>query len=479
MNATMEFQSTKSAPSTTCTTTTTATTSGNRLSSGCFRRGSGTRSSRGFLGQKTVNNGKVSARRSSYSAPSSSTAINSSTINTCSGKPRRRSTRSKPLIPAVSLVCVEILLEDLEEGDWKSTRNFFAQLRFHSQARRTNMDQLAQAYRNSNSANCSAELSLETLAAWTLAEPDNRDAHLLHGIFLVTAAWSALQKSDQEAQFVTFQNQLQNAETALDKAIEIDPTDPLPYANKITASRELQTIKTTFQQFQNNCKKDDRHDLAVHEAMLYRLSPTWGGSNAELLQFARTATIQAESPPPVGHPLWSLMAKAHVLAYQEKLRNDKSAKQKNVGSAYWKDAVVRKEIVKAYRKHQAASSTKGSGLIVLPTTNNNHSGLAKEEEDDDDDNKETLARSHTNLFAYCLYKCKAFSEAYNEFIKIETQQEQKPTQEPWNLESNHNWKQFYQHAHDKVLQHKANKRHEKAVMWDSSTTCTNDCAYSQ
>ncbi|CAB9496120.1 expressed unknown protein [Seminavis robusta] len=321
---------------------------------------------------------------------------------------------------------VELFRLELEQGRFHGTRDFFAHLRFDNEIRSVCMDRLARGYRKGAANAANDSVTLKTLQAWTLAEPDNKDAHLLYGLLLITSAWGALRQSTQgteEERFAQFDKLANKAENALDKAIEIDPTDPLPYANKITASRELQMIKTTFQQFQQNCR--DKHNQMVHEAMLYRLTPHWGGSNQEMLKFARNATIKAQSPPPAGHPLWSLLAKAHMLAWQEHktaTMADDSSRSSNAATSYWKDRTVGKEIVKAYRKFRAKTLRNAPAMM--------------------DDT------ACSNLFAFCLYKCKAYKDALPEFQKIGPMA---TVEEPWRKESHSHWKKVYERARGKVM----------------------------
>ncbi|CAB9496119.1 expressed unknown protein [Seminavis robusta] len=363
--------------------------------------------------------------------------------------------RTLPQVKQETTAQVELYRLELEQGGYQGTRDFFAKLRFDNDARSACMDRLAQGYRSGSTSTSNtnhhegAMATLATLQQWAKCEPDNKDAQLLFGLILITSAWRSLSPTNsrdlsEQEQFRAFSRRASKAEQALQSAMDIDPSDPLPYATMLTATRELGKLRTTFQKFQQNCK--DPHNLNVHQVMLLRLTPHWGGSLPEMLDFARSATVASKSPPPKGHPLWSLLAKAHLLAWEElKTAADatsrtspqrlEEAQASTELSSYWKDRSIGREIVKTYRKYRA-SKFKGA------------SSSSSEESE--------IACS--NLFAFCLFKCKAYKDANPEFTNIAIRGG--PTEEPWNKESKLHWKQVYERARSKISTRENDKQQQ-------------------
>ncbi|CAB9496113.1 expressed unknown protein [Seminavis robusta] len=406
-------------------------------------------------------------------------------------KPSPIAASTAPQSVMVEGVPVETFRSELEGGQYNLTRDFFAKLRLNpsnDETRSVCMDRLAQCYRyrhHTQEPQAGSEAAptispppsppLSTLEKWTWNEPDNKDAHLLLGLFLITSAWSALrnhQSSTQqtamteEEHFAQFDKLAHKAERALAKAMEIDPTDPLPYANMLTAARGLPTIQATFQKFQQHCQ--DPHHLMVHQVVLHRLSPHWGGTVAEMLEFARSVTLQSDVPPPTGHPLWSLLCKAHLDAWEEaKKQREEDGTNNSKGQghghdSYWKHlkSKSKKELVHAYRKFRGKShSSHGTACKASGSKNAINTGNTKQGSKEE--------RSSSNLFAFCLYKIKAYSEVHDEMQYMIGND---PLAEPWNLESPLHWKGYYDHAKKKVAEHEAstgtnnqNKHRRKSV----------------
>lgn len=150
------------------------------------------------------------------------------------------------------------------------------------------------------------------LDAWVAAEPRNADAYLVRGAHGVGWAWQARGHAQAEyterSQFHTFWERLAAAEEDLERAIELAPDDPEPWAHLVTSARGLEVGQEELgRRFKEVIVRHPWHRRA-HAQMLQGLAPKWSGSVGLLFDFARDRALAA----PPGSPLPSLVAEAHI-----------------------------------------------------------------------------------------------------------------------------------------------------------------------
>ncbi|CAB9506399.1 expressed unknown protein [Seminavis robusta] len=309
---------------------------------------------------------------------------------------------------------VEWFVMELEQGNWFPLRNQLLALKVDPDAKNSFLDRVAARYRTKTTptSNSSEMAWRKGMDEWCHKEPENPDGFLLYGQLWITEAWSALRQQQQEQQLQSidqtesssrtslsmqvFHQRQELAQQKLKIALQLDPTDPLIYVNLLTATRELKQLKATFTQFRQDAS--DPHNLLVHQTMLVRLSPHWGGSIPEMIDFARECTLRPTGKtvaPPLGHELWTLLPQAHYKAWhytQQQQQQQMDASDKSQDDAYFKNMRVadRKEIVKAYRKYRSSLSATNDADEVVGN----------------------------DLFAFCLYQVRAYREAHAEFERI-------------------------------------------------------------
>lgn len=188
------------------------------------------------------------------------------------------------------------------------------------------------------------------LDSWCKSEPQSALAFLVQGRALLERAHDA--RGHGTADTVTdemrqrFLSLLQLAEQSLQKAAELDPTDPTPWAFLVATSRGLgQGIEEAQQRFQEAVRRDPTH-YSAHRQMLTSLCEKWGGSHEMMFDFARGAANRAAE----GHDLATLIINAHIerWLYFDFDEDPKGAKQ------YLKDAAVRQECLAAYMRSLAS-----------------------------------------------------------------------------------------------------------------------------
>lgn len=320
------------------------------------------------------------------------------------------------------------LLSRAESSDWVDIANVFRELRRLKEKDPSTANSRRQHLLGEMTANKGKPAPLAVFRRWVQAEPDNPDAHLLRGEFLVGAAWNVrttcVAALVTEVQYAIFESRLAEARNELQKAIELDPADPLPYGGLLTVGMGSGRSKTElwriFEDFQINCASDIHHP-EVHRKMLYSLTPKWGGSMEQLLAFARDSTLESASPPPPRHALWTLLCQAHLYGYENATRR----LPKRHWHSYWLDSKVREDVVQSYEQfcgpRAATNSTRA--------------------------NKETSNRC-SNQFAFCLWKVKAHDLALVEMQKIL----ESPLEDVWKHERGVDWKVAHQAAWKEAVQ---------------------------
>ncbi|MCX7722245.1 MAG: tetratricopeptide repeat protein [Verrucomicrobiae bacterium] len=142
------------------------------------------------------------------------------------------------------------------------------------------------------------EQFLDRFRRWAEARPDSHFAHAAYGTVLIDHAWHA--RGSGWGTTVTpegwklFEERLQKARAALERAYELDPSDPLPPAWLITVARGLGLDRDEMEkQFARGVAADPA-EYTVYSSKLTYLMPKWHGSEREMFEFARKAA--AESP---------------------------------------------------------------------------------------------------------------------------------------------------------------------------------------
>jgi hypothetical protein len=133
------------------------------------------------------------------------------------------------------------------------------------------------------------------LDAWVNAEPHRAEPYLLRGAHGIKWAWEArgALRADQTGrdQFELFFQRLGPADADLQKAAELAPRDPEPWA---------------VRRFKEVIARHPWH-RGAHSSMLQGVCRKWSGSHTLMFNFARDRTLAA----PVGSPIPSLIVQAH------------------------------------------------------------------------------------------------------------------------------------------------------------------------
>ncbi|MFC5749125.1 hypothetical protein [Actinomadura rugatobispora] len=150
------------------------------------------------------------------------------------------------------------------------------------------------------------------LDAWVAAEPRSAEAHLVRGAHGVVWAWQARghQRAEhtERDQFIEFWRRLAIAEKDLEKAAELAPDDPEPWAHLVTCARGLGVGKEELgRRFKEVIARHPWHRRA-HSQMLQGVAPKWSGSSNLMFNFARERALAA----PEGTAIAALLAEAHV-----------------------------------------------------------------------------------------------------------------------------------------------------------------------
>lgn len=154
------------------------------------------------------------------------------------------------------------------------------------------------------------------LDAWMREHPTSSLPHLLQGAALLQWAWEARGSGTSDTVSAEgrrlFLERLAQAETALQRAAELDPEDPTPFSFLITVTMGLQHPLDVTAAYFHEAVRRDRFHLPTHFALLYRLTEKWGGSHEAMFEYARSTVAEL----PDGHPLHLLLVEAHVMRFE-------------------------------------------------------------------------------------------------------------------------------------------------------------------
>ncbi|PBC78067.1 uncharacterized protein DUF4034 [Streptomyces sp. TLI_235] len=151
------------------------------------------------------------------------------------------------------------------------------------------------------------------LRAWRAEQPDSPDAAIVHATALVGLAWnvrSSLRASEvSREQFASFHRILGEAEEAFDRAAELAPEDPAPWAERIPVAMGLGWSHERFDAVWQEVVRRSPHLFTAHLNALQYWCAKWRGSHELMTDFAGRA---AASAPPE-----SLLAGLPLLAVHE------------------------------------------------------------------------------------------------------------------------------------------------------------------
>lgn len=151
---------------------------------------------------------------------------------------------------------------------------------------------------------------LPHLNAW--CETGSHYAFAQRGLFYLYYAW----KARGEGWGVTvspkgadvFDERLTKARADLEKAYELDPSDPFPPALMVTLAMAQGWTRDEMEAWFQRAIQADSLDYTAYARKLSYLMPKWRGSKEEMLTFARDA---AASAPP-GTPIPMVLVTAHL-----------------------------------------------------------------------------------------------------------------------------------------------------------------------
>ena len=132
---------------------------------------------------------------------------------------------------------------------------------------------------------------------WQEKEPDAYYSNLITGkVFVILGGKARGTKWAQETskhQFMTMAQFFEMSKKYLDKALQINPKGELAYVEKILITRNLQELKTLFE----DAKKYVPNSYLIYNQYINKLQPRWYGSHEEMIDFALEAqkTVNQES----------------------------------------------------------------------------------------------------------------------------------------------------------------------------------------
>ncbi len=141
------------------------------------------------------------------------------------------------------------------------------------------------------------EQFIDRFRRWVEARPESHFAHAAYGEVLVEHAWQA--RGLGWAQTVTsegvrlFEERLQKARAVLERAYELDPSDPIPPSRLITVAMGLGLGRDEMEkQFKRGLAADPAEYVVYFRKLTY-LMPKWHGTEEEMFEFARKAASEA------------------------------------------------------------------------------------------------------------------------------------------------------------------------------------------
>lgn len=132
---------------------------------------------------------------------------------------------------------------------------------------------------------------------WLAGSPDNADATCLKAWVLIGQAWAVRSgkraKYVSDEQFEEFFRLLEKATTAIQRAQELDPDDPEPWAAALCHARGLQAPREVFDVYLREFAEIDPHHFGCHAQALQFVCDKWYGSREEMYEYAVGAASAA------------------------------------------------------------------------------------------------------------------------------------------------------------------------------------------
>lgn len=187
------------------------------------------------------------------------------------------------------------------------------------------------------------------LETWLKESPNSAAAWNFSGRNAIEWAWEGRgtdwAENVKEEQWKLFHERLELAGSSLMRSHELDPADPNPLVDMITLNMaHSQPIEEAFKLFQHALDRCPDH-RGAHRAMMYRLSPKWGGSFEQLTKFRDLviADLPEGSKMFAIHP-WVLAEQ--LIGEREKRAMSDSAREllvqcyeRSLGSSHYKENV--------------------------------------------------------------------------------------------------------------------------------------------
>lgn len=178
--------------------------------------------------------------------------------------------------------------------------------------------------------------------AWLSQSPRSATANLICGMHGVLWAWEARgygygDSVGEEARQL-FSDRLLTADVILERATELDPTDPTPWALMLRSAYGLGLDEEEHRRrFTQAVHLAPEHRFA-HSSLMKSLCAKWYGSHDLMFRFVSSATSQVG----LGSPVHTLVAEAHIERWLDMLGEDEAQ-----AAAYWTRPVVRSAITHA------------------------------------------------------------------------------------------------------------------------------------
>lgn len=147
---------------------------------------------------------------------------------------------------------------------------------------------------------------------WTRSKPESSAAWTMSGAHGIRWGWEARgggkAETVQDQSWQIFWQRLEQAERDLQKAAELDPTDPVPWAHLVISARGLERgIPEIGERLKQAHARRPWHHLAFTQAM-QGFAKKWGGSHELMFDLAR----QVRDGAPDGASAHTVVAEAHV-----------------------------------------------------------------------------------------------------------------------------------------------------------------------
>lgn len=202
----------------------------------------------------------------------------------------------------------------------------------------------------------------KTLDQWTEDFPESGDALLCYGARLLQWSWSARGYGRgaeiSDSQWEEFFKRLDKTRHILLKSAEKSPEDPTPWAYLIMVATWYSDPEEIKYNYFNEAISRDPENWAAHMHMIIALSEKWGGSNEEMIEFARNASTNA----PVGTDLKAIVVKAYI-EYWKYL--DMFEDNPEDARSFISDENIKSDIINAYNLSLAHNNFSESKVSIF------------------------------------------------------------------------------------------------------------------